>query len=60
MTYSNKDFKKLGDRIRTNSQDISENDYRMLQQLRISYKESLSIVFNCLEKLAHKVDKDCV
>lgn len=60
MKYSNKDYKKLGDRIRSNPKDIAIEDYDMLQDLRISYKSSLSTVFNSLETLAHKVDSDCI
>lgn len=59
-TYSNKDYKKLGDRIREDSNNISETDYEMLQYLRTSYKLPLASVFNSLEALAHKVDENCV
>ena len=58
--YSNKDYKKLGDRIRSNPQDIAEADLLMLQSLRMSYKEPLSIIFKSIEKTAHKVDEDCI
>lgn len=58
--YSNKDYDKLGDRIRKDINNISDNDYEMLQYLRTSYKSPLSIVFNTIELLAHKVDKNCV
>ncbi len=60
MVFSNKDYKRLGDRIRSNSSHISEEDYEMLQQLRVSYKDSLSTVFNTVEKMAHRIDRDCV
>lgn len=58
--YSNNDYKKLGDRIRADFEHITESDYEMLQYLRTSYKEPLSITFNFIEKLAHKVDSDSV
>ena len=59
-SFSNKDYEKLGDRIRKDVNNISESDYEMLQYLRTSYKSPLSIVFNTIESLAHKVDKNCV
>lgn len=58
--YSNRDYKKLGDRIRCDSTNISEEDYEMLQQLRLSYKQPLSTIFNCIETLSHSVDPNCV
>jgi ppGpp synthetase/RelA/SpoT-type nucleotidyltranferase len=60
MKYSNKEFDKLGDRIRNDKNHISEHDYEMLQELRTSYKSSLSLVFNKIEEQAHKVDPNCV
>ncbi len=59
-SYSNGDYKRLGDRIRRNPNDIVASDYEMLQALRLTYKDSLSIVFNTLDKLAHDIDKNCV
>ena len=44
--YSNKEYKRLGDRIRNNPQNISEDDLIILQELRLTYKEPLSIIFN--------------
>ena len=58
--FSNKDYEKLGDRIRKDVNNISESDYEMLQYLRTSYKSPLSVVFNTIELLAHSVDKNCV
>ena len=40
--YSNKEYKRLGDRIRNNPQNISEDDLIILQELRLTYKEPLS------------------
>ena len=48
--YSNKDYKRLGDRIRSNPLNISEADYLILQDLRLTYKEPLAIVFNAIER----------
>lgn len=58
--YSNTDYAKLGDRIRKNIENISEYDYEMLQYLRLSYKEPMSIIFNSIKSIAHKVDSNCV
>ena len=60
LDFSNNDYKKLGDRIRTNPDNISDEDYAMLQHLRVSYKDPLSTIFNYIEKEAHKVDKNCI
>lgn len=58
--FSNKDYERLGDRIRKDVKNISEGDYEMLQNLRTSYKSALSSIFKTIEFLAHKVDKNCV
>jgi len=58
--YSNKEYKRLGDRIRNNPQNISEDDLIILQELRLTYKEPLSIIFNSIEKTAHRVDSNCI
>lgn len=58
--YSNKDYKRLGDRIRSNPEQVSESDLLMLQSLRQSYKEPLSVIFKSIEKTAHKVDENCI
>ena len=60
MTYSNKDYKKLGDRIRSNPKQIAADDLLMLQTLRLSYKEPLSVIFKSIEKVAYKVDHDSI
>lgn len=56
MLYTNNDYKKLGDRIRNNPQNISDEDYEMLQHLRLSYKSSMSLIFNSIERIAHRID----
>ena len=58
--YSNKDYKRLGDRIRSNPQHVAEADLQMLQGLRLSYKEPLAIIFKSLEHTAYKVDHNCI
>ena len=58
--YSNKDYKKLGDRIRKNPKQIADEDLRMLQVLRLSYKEPLAIIFKSIERVAYKVDHDSI
>lgn len=58
--YSNSDYKRLGDRIRQNNDNVSEGDYEMLQYLRTSYKYPLSIVFNSIRDLAYKVDPNSI
>ena len=58
--YSNKDYKKLGDRIRSNPHDVSDSDLEALQSLRLSYKEPLSIIFKSIERSAYRVDHNCI
>lgn len=58
--YSNRDYKKLGDRIRNNPKNVSESDLIMLQSLRLTYKEPLAVIFNSIGKTAYKVDKNCI
>ena len=58
--YSNKEYRKLGDRIRNNPQSVSDTDLLMLQHLRLSYKEPLAIIFKSIEHAAHKVDQNCI
>ena len=58
--YSNKEYRKLGDRIRNNPKQIADEDLVMLQYLRTSYKEPLAIIFKSIERVAYKVDHDCI
>ena len=58
--YSNKDYKRLGDRIRSNPKQIADEDLRMLQTLRLSYKEPLATIFKSIERVAYKVDRDSI
>lgn len=60
---SNGDYKKLSKRIREKRQSKSEidpDDYQMLQDLRMTYKEPLSVIFPCINRLAHKSDRNSV
>ena len=58
--YSNKDYKRLGDRIRSNPKEVSDNDLLMLQELRLSYKEPLATIFKSIQRAAQRVDEDCI
>lgn len=58
--YSNKEYKRLGDRIRSNPNDVAESDLLMLQELRMSYKEPLATIFKSIQRTAQKVDDDCI
>ena len=60
IRYSNKDYKRLGDRIRKDPDNISDEDLCVLQQLRLTYKEPLAVIFTAIEKSAHKVDPNCI
>lgn len=57
LVLSNKGYKHLGDRIRSNPNDISIEDLRAIQSLRLSHKEDLSRVFECLVNNLKKIDK---
>lgn len=48
VRYTKGDYKRLSNRIRTNPKEISNEDYEMLQALRLTYKEPLAIVFDSL------------
>lgn len=58
--YSNSDYKKLGDRIRANNGEASEDDLRMLQELRVTYKDPLASIFTTIERMAHRVNKNSI
>ena len=59
-TYTNGEYKRLGERIRVNPQNVSNDDLEMLQTLRLSYKELLSEVFSTLVKESKKIDKNSI
>ena len=40
-TYSKGDYKRLSDRIRKNPNNIESSDYKMLQALRLTYKDTI-------------------
>jgi putative GTP pyrophosphokinase len=48
-------IRKLGDKIRLNISDISNENLEMLQQYRTSYKETLSVVFTKLTNTTKSV-----
>ena len=58
--YSAGDYRRLSDRIRKNPQSISIEDLKMLQALRVTYKEPLAIIFKTIEKMAYKIDKNSI
>ena len=58
--YTSNEYKRLGERIRSNPLNISEDDYLALQELRLTYKEPLAIVFNAINRAAYKVDSNCI
>ena len=58
--YTSNEYKRLGERIRSNPLNISEDDYLALQELRLTYKEPLAIVFNAINRAAYKVDPNCI
>lgn len=58
--YTNGDYKRLSIRIRRDPKNIVSEDYEMLQKLRMTYKDSMSVVYNTIDRLAHKVDDNCI
>lgn len=58
--YTKGDYKRLSERIRKSPNEVSADDYIMLQDLRVTYKKPLAEVFNSLFKFAHKVNSDCI
>lgn len=59
-THTNGEYRRLGDRIRQNPDNVSPEDLMMLQDLRVTYKEPLAIIFKEIEKMAIKADRDCI
>lgn len=59
-THTNGEYRRLGDRIRQNPGNVSSEDLVMLQDLRVTFKEPLAIIFKEIEKMAIKVDKECI
>ncbi|WP_080732614.1 MULTISPECIES: nucleotidyltransferase family protein [Porphyromonas] len=59
-SHTSGDYKRLGKRIRSYPQNISQEDYQMLQDLRIAHKSSLAAIFTALHSTALKIDKDSV
>ena len=46
--YTNGDYKRLGGRIRKDCDNIAQEDYQMLQDLRIANKSALATTFKAL------------
>lgn len=59
-THTNGEYRKLGDRIRQNPDNIAQEDLVMLQDLRVTYKDPLATIFMVIEKMSFKVDKECI
>lgn len=59
-THTNGEYKRLGDRIRKNPDNVAPEDLVMLQDLRVTFKEPLAIIFKEIEKMAIKVDPECI
>lgn len=59
-THTNGEYRRLGDRIRQNPENVSSDDLVMLQDLRVTFKDPLAIIFKEIEKMAIKVDKECI
>lgn len=58
--YTKGDYKRLSDRIRRNTDNVSQEDYEMLQTLRVTYKTPLATIFTSLNKMSLKIDKNSV
>lgn len=61
-TYSNGDYERLGQRLRTynHRSDIPIEDLEILQTLRTSYKTPLSQIFDTLQKSIAKINKRAI
>lgn len=60
MVHTNGEYRRLGDRIRKNPYNVSSADLEMLQDLRVTFKAPLAIIFKEIERMAINVDKDCI
>lgn len=58
--YTQGDYKRLSNRVRKNPKNITQEDYQMLQSLRLSKKTSLAKIFTFLHKKALRFDKESV
>lgn len=58
--HTNGDYKRLGERIRKAPENIVQEDYQMLQNLRIAHKSALATIFTALHCVALKIDRDSV
>ncbi|MCQ2234213.1 MAG: hypothetical protein MJZ24_05675 [Paludibacteraceae bacterium] len=57
---SQNEYRRLGERIKKNAENISNEDLKLLQNYRITYRQPLATVFSELEQLAQRVDPNCV
>jgi hypothetical protein len=60
INYTNGDYKRLGGRIRKDHDNIAQEDYQMLQDLRIANKSALATIFKALHHAALRIDKESV
>lgn len=60
MSYTSGDYRRLSDRVRMNPQEVKIEDLMMLQSLRVTYKEPLAVIFRTIERMAKKIDKNCI
>lgn len=58
--YTHKEYEDVAARIRNNSEEIIDDDKRVIQDLRLSYKEPVGKIFNEIERLALSIDKDSI
>lgn len=62
VKYSKGDYRRLSDRLKAVEEmsEITVDDLQMLQNIRRSYMEVLSIVFNEMDKIIHRFDPESV
>ena len=58
--HSQNEYRRMGDRIRQNPTNPAPEDLCILQDLRLTYKEPLAIVFKAIEKIAYGIDRECI
>lgn len=51
MVHTNGEYRRLGDRIRKNPYNVSSADLEMLQDLRVTFKAPLAIIFKEIERM---------
>jgi len=58
--YTKGEYKKLCERIRKNPNNVSKQDYEMLQNIRLTYRYPLYEIFTYLNKVAQKIDRKSI